>query len=179
MANYKSNPHNSFFAFEDDVDDEKFLKNSRVYSKSDHSNTNTYLSSTDSSSHDLKSQLLARKKEIEKQTLESTERSLCLLKESEETGIATAEELQRQREQLERADKNLDTINSALRTTQKKIDSIKSIFGSFKNYLTKKSDAVAAAPKVHAITPIERDTFLNESELNLNSSISEKAHPGK
>ncbi|KAK6620962.1 hypothetical protein RUM43_011261 [Polyplax serrata] len=175
MANYKSNPSNSFFAFEDDIDDEKFLKNSRNYSYTGQPNGNSFYSSPQGSFEDKKAQLLERKKAIENETLESTERSLYLLRESEETGIATAEELQRQREQLERADRNLDTINSALRTTQRKIDGIKSVFGSFKNYLTRKSDPLGGTSKPTTITPIDRQTYSNS---NKSSEPSQSVHPG-
>ena len=184
MANYKSNPSNSFFAFEDDIDDEKFLKNSRNFSYTNKSDNNTYYTSPQGSFEERKAQLLERQKAIEDQTLASTERSLNLLKESEDTGIATAEELQKQREQLERADKNLDTINSALRTTQKKIDGIKSVFGSFKNYLTKKSDPLGGSSKSssttttttsNSITPIDRKTFFTE---NNSSDVPQSTHPG-
>lgn len=179
MANYKSNPANSFFAFEDDVDDEKFLKNSRNFSYANQSNSNPYVS-PQASFEEKQAQLLARKKAIEDQTLESTERSLCMLKECEDTGIATAEELLRQNEQLEKTDRNLDSINSALRTTQKKIEGIKSVFGFFKNYITKKSDPTSGASRNSTITPIDRKTF---SDKNKSLEISEemdisRPHPG-
>lgn len=90
---------------------------------------------------------MARKEAIESRTLASTERSLIMLRESEQVGVATAQELAAQREQLERSSRNLDAINATLRTTQRNIDGIKSVFASFKNYLTgpkESKDPVAA-----------------------------------
>lgn len=51
-------------------------------------------------------------------------------------GIATAEELVRQREKLEKTDKQLDEINATLRFSQKHINGIKSVFSSLKNYMS-------------------------------------------
>ncbi|XP_018333686.1 synaptosomal-associated protein 29 [Agrilus planipennis] len=118
---------NSENLFEEDVDDETFLRNSR----------RTY----DSLPVDQQRQtFLEKRKEIEERTLTSTERSIGLLRESEQVGIATAEELMKQREQLERTDKQLDEINQSLRFSQKHINGIKSVFSSLKNYISGKND---------------------------------------
>ena len=186
VKNYISNPKSSFFSLEDDIDDEQFLKNSRTsYSSSNrdtsyggHSNTNPFYSNQATDSLEEKRlQLLLKKKEIEERTLSSTERSLGLLRESEQVGIATAEELQKQREQLERTEKSLDNINSTLRFTQKNIDGIKSVFSSIKNYLSKKSEQNAVGgSKEPPITPIDRESYLNEARSN---QLPPTVHPGK
>lgn len=77
----------------------------------------------------------AKEEEIKRRTLMSTERSLALLDETEQVGIATAEELARQREQLEKTSKQLDNINATLRFSQKHLNGLKSVFGGLKNYL--------------------------------------------
>lgn len=112
---------------EDDVSDELFLRNSRR---------------PPPSSFDEQIQTYQeQKKAIEERTINSTYDSLNLLRESEQIGIATGEELMRQREKLEKTDKQLDEINATLRFSQKHINGIKSVFSSLKNYVSGKTDA--------------------------------------
>ncbi|XP_034230735.1 synaptosomal-associated protein 29 [Thrips palmi] len=113
-GNYLSNPNNSFFSVEDeDVDDDTFLRNSRQAQKL---------------------------KEIEDRALRSAQASISILRETEDIGVKTAEELMVQREKLERTEKNLDEINTTLRYSQKNINGIKSVFGSLKNYFSGRGD---------------------------------------
>merc|ERR1712241_944625 len=84
-------------------------------------------------------QLLLKKKEIEAKTLDSSNRSLSLLYESEKVGAATGEELQRQKEQLLRTEGRLDDINSTLKQSERHLNGIKSVFGGIKNYLFAKN----------------------------------------
>lgn len=118
---YISNPSD---LFEDDIDDETFLKNSRQ---------NNHPSDPYANQAQMYEQ---RKKEIEERTLTSTHRSLGLLHDTEQVGVATAEELAKQREQLENTSKQLDDINSTLRFSQKHLNGLKSVFGGLKNYLS-------------------------------------------
>ncbi|XP_003489583.1 synaptosomal-associated protein 29 [Bombus vosnesenskii] len=134
--NYLSDPKNPFFSLEDDIDDETFLKSAPP--RSGLTTYNQY-NNFDNGLEQKRQQLLQRKKEIEERTIQSTKRSISLLRDSEQIGAATAEELIRQREQLERTEKRLDDINSTLRFSQKHIQGIKSVFGSLKNYLSGKS----------------------------------------
>lgn len=89
------------YSADDDVDDDTFLNSSRTAKPTPAYGRNMGFS-TDSSSkatyqqrydilEDQKTQLLNSKKEIESRTLESTQRSLSLLRDSEDVGIATAE----------------------------------------------------------------------------------------
>lgn len=119
---YISNPSDLYE--EDDIDDETFLKNSRQ---------NNHQSDPYANQAQLFEQ---RKKEIEERTLASSHRSLGLLHETEQVGVATAEELAKQREQLENTSKQLDDINSTLRFSQKHLNGLKSVFGGLKNYLS-------------------------------------------
>ncbi|XP_015513404.1 synaptosomal-associated protein 29 [Neodiprion pinetum] len=138
--NYLSDSKNPFFALEDDVDDETFLRSAPPRSQPS-SSFATYNSYTNYN-NDLeqqRDQLMERKNAIEQRTLQSSKRSISLLRDSEQIGAATAEELMRQREQLEKTEKRLDDINSTLRFSQKHIQGIKSVFGSLKNYLSGKS----------------------------------------
>lgn len=143
---YLSNSKSPFFAVEDDVDDETFLNHRPTYmmSGSGTYNSTTTNYSTNTYQHndileEKRQQLLQKKREIEERTVQSSQRSLNLLRNSEEVGVATAEELLRQREQLERTEKRLDEINTTLRFSQKHIQGIKSVFGSLKNYLSGKT----------------------------------------
>lgn len=119
---------NSLFG-DDDVDDETFLKNSRVNNSS---RTDDYL--------EQRQILEQRRKEIENRTIDSSQRSIGLLRETEQVGIATATELAKQREQLEKTRDQLDTINTSLKFSQRHLNGIKSMFGGLKNYLSGKSD---------------------------------------
>lgn len=116
---YITNSNNLF----EDVDDETFLKNSRI----PESNSN---GDFDRQAYEQ------RKMEIQDSTLSSTNRSIGLLRETEKVGIATAEELARQREQLENTSEKLDEINSSLNVSQKHLNGIKSVFSGLKNYLS-------------------------------------------
>lgn len=112
--------------FSDDVDDETFLKNSRVKPKDD------YL--------EQRQMYEQKRKEIEDRTLNSSQRSIGLLRETEQVGVATATELAKQREQLEKTRDTLDTINTSLKFSQRHLNGIKSMFGGLKNYLAGKTD---------------------------------------
>ncbi|XP_077996280.1 synaptosomal-associated protein 29-like [Glandiceps talaboti] len=85
--------------------------------------------------------------ERERGMLESTQRSLGLVYESERMGVDTAEELVRQGEQLNRTETNLDKINKDMKTTQQHLTSLKSVFGGFINYFRSKPKEEEQAPE--------------------------------
>lgn len=78
-------------------------------------------------------------------TAASTSRSLSLMYESEKVGVASSEELVRQRGVLEHTEKMVDKMDQDLKTSQKHINSIKSVFGGFINYF--KSKPVETPPE--------------------------------
>lgn len=84
--------------------------------------------------------MIQTQREIEQRTIDSSTRSIGLLRDSEQIGIATAEELSRQREQLQNTDRRLDEINTNLNYSQKHLNGIKSVFYGLKNYISGKSD---------------------------------------
>lgn len=127
--NYISNPNN---LFSDDVDDDTFLKNSRI------PQTNPF--APDLTIEQQRQAFQEKRNEIEQRTLQSSNRSIGLLLETEKVGNATAEELMKQREQLEKTTKQLDDINSTLRFSQKHLNGLKSVFGGLKNYLSGQKD---------------------------------------
>merc|ERR1719273_348428 len=121
-------------------------------------------------------QLLLKKKEIEAKTLDSSNRSLSLLYESEKVGAATGEELQRQKEQLLRTEGRLDDINSTLKQSERHLNGIKSVFGGIKNYLFAKNSGLPAPPS--ASTPQQGSTSQkiphSNSDVSIGSSSSRK-----
>ncbi|KAK4878148.1 hypothetical protein RN001_010654 [Aquatica leii] len=130
MSGHKYVNTSKLFADDDeDVDDETFLRNAR------------HKYNPQPTLEQQRQLFQERKQEIEDRTIQSTERSISLLRDSEQVGIATAEELLRQREQLERTDKRLDEINQTLRFSQKHINGIKSVFSSLKNYISGRNDS--------------------------------------
>lgn len=136
---YTTNSSN-LFEDDDDIDDETFLKNFRNSDQQHHS-TNPFLTNSPPSSNNDQHQVYeARKKEIEDRTLGSSYRSIGLLRETEQVGVSTAEELLRQREQLENTSKQLDDIGTTLRFSQKHLNGLKSVFGGLKNYLSGQKD---------------------------------------
>lgn len=126
MSGHKYTANSNLFD-DDDIDDETFLKNS-----SRARSTNPF--------EDQQLSRQDRKKAVEDRTLASSNRSLGLLYETEQVGIATAEELARQRDQLENTNKQLDDINQTLRFSQKHLNGLKSIFGGLKNYIAGQKD---------------------------------------
>ncbi|XP_074247668.1 synaptosomal-associated protein 29 [Saimiri boliviensis] len=77
-------------------------------------------------------------------TAASTSRSLTLMYESEKVGVASSEELARQRGVLERTEKMVDKMDQDLKISQKHINSIKSVFGGLVNYFKSKPAETSA-----------------------------------
>ncbi|XP_060837987.1 synaptosomal-associated protein 29 [Rhopalosiphum padi] len=183
---YVSNSSRGIFDDDDDVDDNEFL--SRVRPNVDYRNDrmgNNFGNQELENAHRQKQQVIETTRDVEQRTLQSTERTLRLLRESENIGTATAEELVRQREQLQNTDKRLDEINSNLRVSQKHIQGIKSIFGSFKNMLSGKSNlpprsaSTEVEPTGSPLTNEVRRSTLSETLTQANSNISSMdQHPG-
>ncbi|XP_054248461.1 synaptosomal-associated protein 29 isoform X2 [Indicator indicator] len=71
-------------------------------------------------------------------TVDSTTRSLSLLYESEQIGVAASEELVRQGEALKRTEQMVDKMEQDLKTSQRHINSIKSVWGGLVNYFKAK-----------------------------------------
>ncbi|XP_018421529.1 PREDICTED: synaptosomal-associated protein 29 [Nanorana parkeri] len=71
-------------------------------------------------------------------TVDSSNKSLSLIYESEKVGVETAEELMRQGEALKRTEKMVDKMEQDMKTSQRHINSIKSMFSGFTNYFKAK-----------------------------------------
>ncbi|KAF9805778.1 hypothetical protein SFRURICE_009410 [Spodoptera frugiperda] len=127
---------------DDDVDDDTFVNSfrSRIPPPQQSRPAPSAYGSQLSALEQQRQAMLQRQREIEQRTLDSSSRSIGILRESEQIGIATAEELSRQREQLQNTNSRLDEINTNLNHSQKHLNGIKSVFYSFKNYLSGKPD---------------------------------------
>ncbi|XP_063860045.1 synaptosomal-associated protein 29-like isoform X1 [Scylla paramamosain] len=79
-------------------------------------------------------EVLRQMRDIENHTLQSTKSSKIMLSESERVGLETAQELVKQREQLNNTERKLDNIGGDLKDTQKNINGIKSVFSSLKTW---------------------------------------------
>ncbi|KAH8272880.1 hypothetical protein KR018_006662 [Drosophila ironensis] len=148
MAHNYLQPVNNHF---DDVDDDLFLKNKRTGAPPvapQPRSTNPFEFDDDdeeavTSSPSVAAERLAyaeKRRAIEQRTLDSTNKSLGLLYETQEVGKATAVELAKQREQLEKTSHQLDEINATLRFSQRHLNGLKSVFGGLKNYLSGNRD---------------------------------------
>ncbi|GFV18192.1 synaptosomal-associated protein 29 [Trichonephila clavipes] len=171
----KSNP---FLDDDDDVDDNEFLNHPRQ-GKSGYILSNNSAGSEQNQWEIRRQQLLEERRRIEERTLQSTNNSIGLLHESEQVGILTAEELVKQREQLENIEENLDFINSTMRTSQKHINSLKSIFGGIKNYFSKGGQQDPAVSIPVDVSERKHSSALNTTIDNLKSDtrLSEATHP--
>ena len=148
---------NPFFTEEDEIDDDEFLRRSRGGGGGGSGGGYMLPPTHGAAAHtgrpaaavdpiDARRQMLMEKRrEIEERTLDSSQRSLGLLHESEKVGMATAEELSRQKEQLRGTEQRLDDINATLKQSERHLTGIKSIFGGLRNYFSGKGPAAAAA----------------------------------
>lgn len=102
-----------------------------------------------------------KRREVEERTLASSERGLGLLYESERVGVATAQELSRQKEQLLHTEAKLDDINSSLRSSEKHIQGIRSVFGSIRNYFSGHSSSAAPSGGVGETAARAQQGYIN------------------
>ncbi|XP_054975368.1 synaptosomal-associated protein 29 isoform X1 [Sorex araneus] len=96
-------------------------------------------------------------------TAASSGRSLALMYESEKIGVAASEELVRQRGVLEHTEKMVDKMDQDLKTSQKHINSIKSVFGGLVNYFK---------PKPAEVPPQQNGTLPSQPSSRLKEAIS-------
>ncbi|XP_075072293.1 synaptosomal-associated protein 29 [Mixophyes fleayi] len=109
-------------------------------------------------------------------TVDSSNRSLSLVYESEKVGVETAEELIRQGEALKRTERMVDKMEQDMKTSQRHINSIKSMFSGFTNYFRAKP---AETPPENAAYDYKASNRLQEA-LSKSSDQEEKyeaTHP--
>lgn len=178
MSVAKKNP---FFDDNDDkeIDDDTFLNHPRAGSSGymlPQRSQGGYSSASGNVTSDEERlrQIILKKKEIESSTIESSNRSLGLLFESEKVGAATGVELQRQKEQLLRTEGRLDEINDTLKQSERHLTGIKSVFGGIKNYLFAKNSGLPPATAQQASTSQIQNVRLSNSDSDIASSSSRK-----
>lgn len=154
---------NSSNLFEDDVDDEMFVNSYRSKLPPSQPKPTPSYGGHIGELERQRQVMLEKQREIEQRTIDSSSRSLGLLRDSEQIGIATAEELARQREALQNTNKRLDEINTNLNYSQKHINGIKSVFYGLKNYISGKSDP---APSKSQASPSTRSAGPSNNRLD-------------
>ncbi|KAG8455906.1 hypothetical protein GDO86_001919 [Hymenochirus boettgeri] len=96
-------------------------------------------------------------------TVDSSNRSLSLIYDSEKVGVDTAEELVRQGEAMKRTEKMVDKMEQDMKTSQRHINSIKSMFSGFTNYFRAKP---ADPPPENGASEYKASTKLQEALSN-------------
>lgn len=115
--------------------------------------------------------LLEERREIEEKTLNDSKVTLGLINESEKIGLNTAQELVRQREQLNNIEDKLDSMSGHLKDSQKHLNSMKSFFGGFKNYFSRNSD------KTQTIRTNQTNCIPNNTIDRMESNLCAQNHP--
>ncbi|NXY84076.1 SNP29 protein, partial [Alcedo cyanopectus] len=110
-------------------------------------------------------------------TADSTTRSLSLLYESERIGVATSEELVRQGEALKRTEQMVDKMEQDLKTSQKHINSIKSVWGGLVNYF--KAKPPESKPEQNGTPQYYANSRLKEAMMSSKEQESkyQESHP--
>ncbi|XP_047237983.1 synaptosomal-associated protein 29 [Girardinichthys multiradiatus] len=122
--------------FADDDDEESFKPKSRSFEDESDSG----LTDAERKQRNLQQEVMR----TAKSAVDSSYRSLSLIYESEKMGVETAEELVRQGEALKRTDKMLDNMDEAMKTSQRHITSMKSVWGGLVNYFKGKPETKPA-----------------------------------
>ncbi|NP_001383225.1 synaptosomal-associated protein 29 isoform 2 [Gallus gallus] len=110
-------------------------------------------------------------------TADSTARSLSLLYESERIGVAASEELIRQGEALKRTEQMVDKMDQDLKTSQRHINSIKSVFGGLVNYF--KAKPPESKPEQNGMPEYYGNSRLKEAVMSSKDQDSkfQESHP--
>jgi len=128
-SNYSYDPSKPAFATLDDPLEEEFLNSGNPFA-------NNGIKAYNPQQQELQTTVM-KIQDVEQRTLDSTKRSLQAIAESEQIGVETAKTLVHQREQLVNTDRRLDMIQEDLKESQKNINAIKSVFSSFRQWMTK------------------------------------------
>lgn len=114
--------------------------------------------------------------EIAMKILESSKKSVRLLKDTEEIAVATSRELHSQSEQLVKTQKSLEALNSSLKNNQQLINQIKSPFGFVKNFVRNKQESLRSWKNKKPVVKIKDPNTSKSSsnETNLEDSCSHK-----
>eukprot|EP00111_Clytia_hemisphaerica_P011568 TCONS_00034010-protein len=103
--------------------------------------------------------------------VQSSNRSVQMIIESQSTAMETSEALRKQREQLERTSKNLDKINGDLDESDRNITSLKSIWGTMSNWFKKPVKKVDNAADQQGPSSEEEDKQLQAETKELQQNL--------
>ena len=130
----------AFSMVEDELEDE-FLSSSNPFA------SNNFGKAYDPAKEEM-GQTIHQIRKVEQSSLDSTKRCLQSIAESEQMGVETAKNLVHQREQLENTSKRLDMMNEDLKESQKNISAMKSVFTSFRQWMTKDKNPKAKSNSI-------------------------------
>lgn len=136
--------------FADDDDEEDFRPKRRGFDDDDPAESG--MSEAERRQRHLQQQVMR----TAQSAVDSSNRSLSLIYESEKMGVETAEELMRQGEALKRTDKMLDNMDQDLKTSQRHITSIKSVWGGLVSYFKGKPETKPPPEQPKAYQASER-----------------------
>ena len=97
---------------------------------------------------------------VRERTLDSTKRSLALIKDSHDSAVRTGRELQSQGEQLNRIERSLVKIKNDMKIANRYINSMNGEFGSISNYFMKPQDRVPKRTPSTAIADLQAESSL-------------------
>merc|ERR1712168_387585 len=156
--------------FGDEDDDGAFVRNSY---RTDTSGFNDFNDDEVLTPGQRREQL---KQESIQRQMDSMNTALSSIHQSESMGIATAEELMQQGEQLDNIERKADYINAEMKNTQKSIDSIKSVWGSLGQWWsTKKKKPDASEPVKNDPPPVNNRS--QKLQHALDNSRNSNPHP--
>ena len=104
------------------------------------------------------------------QMVQSSNRSVQMVVESQSTAMETADELRKQREQLERTSKNLDKINNDLNESDRNITSLKGVWGTMSNWFRKPLKKPEEVPQ-QVSSSEEEDRKLQEETRSIQRNL--------
>ncbi|CAH8561786.1 unnamed protein product [Schistosoma turkestanicum] len=112
------------------------------------------------------SELQCQISESQSRTKASQQRALSSIYNSEQIGVAAAQELIEQGEKLSRAEQKLEEISELQKDSQKKINTLSSVFGGFKNIFSRRQ----SQPVPQASSAVDKMPD-NRTQSNLRQSI--------
>lgn len=151
-------PKNSNPFADDDDDDEEFNSQGGVGDPKD-----SNMSEAERKQRYLQQEVMR----TAKSAVDSSHRSLGLIYESEKMGTETAEELMRQGEAIKRTERMVDNMEQDLKTSQRHINSIKSVWGGLVNYFKAKPETQPQPVQTPAYQPSNKlENALTDSKVH-------------
>ncbi|CAI2733529.1 unnamed protein product [Schistosoma spindalis] len=132
------------------------------FSSSSKPTTWPYTGTTSSGRSEVQCQI----SDSQSRTKASQQRALSSIYNSEQIGVAAAQELIEQGEKLNRAEQKLEEISELQKDSQKKINTLSSVFGGFKNIFSRRQ----SQPVPQSSSMVDK-TLNNRNQSNLRQTI--------